>query len=123
MNLETLATKLLILREQKAELAKQAKKLAEDYDTIELAIKNLLDEQGLKTGTVPAVARLTIVESTVANLDDWDQFLTYCKENDAYYLLTKKIASAKVLELANIQGEDIPGTSKFTKRKLSVTKL
>lgn len=121
MNLDDLSEKLITLRNTRQNLTQQITKVNHDIEILEQSIVDILTAQGLKTGNT-AHARLTITEREIANLYDWDALCSYVRDNDAFYLLHKRISSTKVLELANILGQDIPGTTKLTTKSLSVTK-
>jgi uncharacterized protein YjcR len=109
------------LRERKRELKGEMDDLEQRMEELEAAITKDLGTQGmtLARGTRASV---TVTESEVPTTEDWDQVLSYIKQNDAMHLLERRISVAAWRELQE-SGELVPGTTPFTKRKLSVRKV
>jgi cell division septum initiation protein DivIVA len=68
-----------------------------------------------------ALGSATIVETVVPQIDDWDLVSEWIKENDALYLLHRRISSVAWKELRDM-GEAIPGIEPFTKISVSLRK-
>jgi hypothetical protein len=68
-----------------------------------------------------ALGSATIVQTVVPQIDDWDLVAEWIKENDALYLLHRRISSVAWKELRDM-GEDIPGVEPFTKVSVSLRK-
>jgi hypothetical protein len=113
MNIETLIEKLAALRDEKAQLEKQVKELGESYRLYKQELLNQLLEQGLSTAASSSY-RIAITNRPVTRLVDWDAFLDFVKNTNAYYLIKRGIASTKVYELETVTGEPIPGTETLT---------
>ena len=64
---------------------------------------------------------VSVTETIVPQVDDWEKVESYIKDTDSYYLYPKKILSTVYRELLN-EGTEIPGTSPFTQRRLNVRK-
>lgn len=109
------------LRDKKRQLNQDLKDLDEDYRAVEQEIMDKLDQEGaaFAGGTRH---RATISEQVVPNVDDWDSFEEYVRDNDAQYLYEKRVAVKPWRELQE-SGEPVPGTSPFTRRTLSLRKL
>jgi hypothetical protein len=77
-----------------------------------------------EVGTEYARGRLgsaTIVENVVPKIDDWDLVAEWIKDNDALYLLHRRVSSVAWKELQDM-GETIPGIEPFTNITLSLRK-
>jgi hypothetical protein len=109
------------LRDKKRDLQAELKILDEAFRELELSILNEMDAQGT-TLTRGSRATVSISESIVPTVTDWDQFYDYVRENDAMYLFERRVAATAWRELLE-SGDKVPGTEPFTKRSLSLRKL
>lgn len=112
------------LAEAKAALSaanKEAKALKATHDELEGALIKSLKDAGLDRVSAGGFTASHNVE-IVASVNDWESFYAYVKENDAFYLLQKRVASSAYRELLAIEGESPPGTEPHEKDKLSFTK-
>lgn len=109
------------LRERKREMESEIKAINAD---IEECTKWLLAKYQ-EVGTVTARGKLasaTITEQLVPTIDDWGKVQDYVLENDALYLLHRRISSGAWKELIDT-GEVVPGITPFTKKSISLRKL
>jgi len=109
------------LRENKRRLKGEMDDLEQRMAELESSITEDLGTQGL-TLSRGMRATVTVTESEVPTTEDWDQVLSYIKQNDAMHLLERRISVAAWRELQE-SGELVPGTKPFLKRKLSVRKV
>lgn len=121
MKMGALIDKLYDLRAQKAELEKQKRAISDVMEELQIALMSRLDaEETIKAcGTRAGV---TISTNTVPNVDDWEAVYQYILENEAVYLLEKRMGATAWRELYAM-GELIPGTSPFEQRTLLLRKL
>ena len=106
---------------QRKELANQDKVLADQYKILEAQVMRRLDEEET-TMSRGKHASATITETTVAQVKDWDSFYEFVTENDALFLLQRRVANAAYRDLIDA-GETVPGVVPFIKRALSVRAL
>ena len=106
---------------QRKELANQDKVLADQYRILEALVMRRLDEEET-TMSRGKRASATITETTVAQVKDWDSFYEFVTENDALFLLQRRVANAAYRDLIDA-GETVPGVVPFVKRALSVRTL
>ena len=118
--LDDLAAERDALREQKRRLEAEIKTLDAKLSTNEQAIIELADDLGLDRF---AVGKLTfsISEQTVGNVEDWDDLYQFIRDNDAFYLLQRRLANAAYKEMLD-SGGALPGVVPFTKRSLNMRK-
>lgn len=118
--LDDLATERDTLREEKRELETKVKALDALLATNEVSIIEIADEMGLDRF---AVGKLTfsISNQVVGNVEDWDALHAYIKENDAFYLLQRRLSNAPYKEILD-SGESLAGVVPFTKRSLNMRK-
>ena len=118
--LDDLAAERDALREQKRHLEAEIKTLDAKLSTNEQAIIELADDLGLDRF---AVGKLTfsISEQTVGNVEDWDDLYQFIRDNDAFYLLQRRLANAAYKEMLD-SGGALPGVVPFTKRSLNMRK-
>jgi hypothetical protein len=104
------------LRAEIAALNKQVDFLEQHEKAIDQALMAKLDEEGTtkasgRTGTV------SISESVVPTVRDWESFYDYIKANNYFHLLERRPSATGCRELFERAGA-IPGVEPFTKRSL-----
>ncbi|MBM7454517.1 hypothetical protein HNR62_000346 [Oceanisphaera litoralis] len=100
---------------------KAAADAKKEYDTLAYEVLASLQEAGIDKTSVRGLGTVSWKTETVANVEDWESFYHYIRDNDAFYLLQRRPANNAVRELWE-QGADVPGAVPFTQAKLSVTK-
>jgi len=118
-NINTLVKKLWTLREQLRTLAKTEKELREAYNETSIALLSQLDTMGVDSLRT-SVARVSITESQIAKLADWEAFTQYVLDNNAFHLLQKRPAANAIKELHTISGELPPGIDLIQIREISM---
>lgn len=118
--LDDLANERDALRETKRGIEQQLKELDALLATNEQAIIEVADELGLDRF---AVGKLTfsISEQTVGNVEDWEAVYQFVRDNNAFYLLQRRLANAAYKEILD-GGDSLPGVVPFTKRSLNMRK-
>lgn len=109
------------LRQRKKDLEKEIDALEEEMEELEASIMAHMDTEGT-TLTRGGRASVSILESEVPSVEDWDAVHEFVKKHDALYLLERRIALGAWRELKDA-GELMPGTTPVIKRKLSVRKV
>lgn len=121
MKLNDKIDKMFMLREQKRGLEAQIKAV-----NAEIAECNdWLIHQYAEVGTTTArgtLASATLTETIVPNIVDWGLVQEYIMENEALYLVHRRISAGPWKELLDT-GEHIPGIEPFTKKTISLRKL
>jgi hypothetical protein len=120
MNIDTLIDELHSLREQKRKLEQEIKQVNEQYNETKAYLIDLLDAQGVSSVKTP-VARVTMTESQVVKMEDWESFCRYITDNNAFHLLQKRPASTACKEHLTITNELPPGIHLITLRDISLT--
>lgn len=129
MTLGEATDKLWALREEKRKADAEVKRL-------ELAIKGdadknivglegivicLLDAQGTRKAE-GSKASVSVNESVVCNVEDWDALWPWIAKTKNFHLIQKRVSDPGVRELWAL-GKVIPGTQPFKKRTLSLRSL
>ena len=114
-------------REGLREIGKQEKTLKDTYHDLEQTLLEKLDEQGTSASRSDK-ASVSITEQEIAQLEDFDAFIDYIAENQAWHLLQRRLASRATLEeLQQLTDEDpnaeLPGVRCLTQRKLGLRTL
>lgn len=99
-----------------------AKKKKEAYDILAQQMIDQLDADGTTMTGDKDVATASITDTVVAQVVDWDKFYRYISKNKAFYLLQRRVADKAWREevIDQRKGRLIPGTEKFTKRRLNL---
>ena len=96
-------------------LEAEAKKLKEEQQGWELQILAHLEAQGQTMSGVGNTI-VSIEKKKHPQINDWEAFYKYIKDNNAFYLLQRRPSSAAVQELAAI--EDVPGVGFYEETRL-----
>ena len=118
--LDDLANERDALRETKRGIEQQLKELDALLATNEQAIIEVADELGLDRFAVGELT-FSISEQTVGNVEDWDDLYQFIRDNNAFYLLQRRLANAAYKEILD-GGDNLPGVVPFTKRSLNMRK-
>lgn len=109
------------LKERLRELEAEKKELNAQLATLEADLLATLDAQGV-TLCRGRRASASISESVVPNAADWEEIYEYIRNEDALYLMERRLAVRAWRELYE-GGTLIPGTEPFTKRSINTRKL
>ena len=119
--LGALVDEVFKLRAKKAQLEAAAKEVAGQIGDLESEILDRMKAEGLdkttgKGGTV------SVGSSVVADVTDWDAFLSFIYKNKFGHLLQRRVSDPAWRELHEqlaAKKKTIPGTVPFTKTKLN----
>jgi hypothetical protein len=118
--LDDLIDEMVRVRDQKRVREEQIKELNKTLNDLQARFIQSAKAAGTEYAR-SALGSATIVETVVPQIDDWDLVAEWIKENDALYLLHRRISSVAWKELRDM-GEDIPGVEPFTKVSVSLRK-
>lgn len=106
------------LREKKRALDAQVKELEGQLADLESQLMEDMAAQGVDkmSGTK---ATVSITTSTVANVEDWNEFLAYVYKMKYGHLLQRRVSDPAYRELLE-QGKKVPGVSPFSKERLNL---
>jgi hypothetical protein len=120
LNLADLAAIRDDLRTQLKAVQDEEKRLKDLLADNELQIIAQLDEQGVTRSGIGPYS-MSISETLVGNVTDWDDVYGYIREHDAFHLLQRRLANAAYGEILE-SGDSLPGVEPFTKRSLNFRK-
>lgn len=109
--------KVFALRKKKAELESAAKDVEGQIAALDVEILESLEASGLEK-TATKMGSVSINMSTVAQVTDWDEFLSYIYKKKYGHLLQRRVSDPAWRELVE-QGVKVPGTTGFTKKRLA----
>jgi hypothetical protein len=111
---------LYALREKRLKLQKQLEDMRKKEQDAETRILATLNATGLNkaSGNVATVSRKSTI---VPQVEDWDEFYNFLHEHKFYHLLQRRVSIPAYTEALELHG-GVPGTTQFTKQKLSLTK-
>lgn len=118
-----LIDKLAKARLAKAANAAIAKKLDAEYKAIEVQIVETLEAQGI-TGAKGKLGTVSITESVVPDVEDWDKLYALIKKKGWFHLLNRAPNAASFREVFEREGEGFllkHGVKAFNKKTLSLT--
>ncbi len=113
----------LTLRRQKEATAKRHKEelapFKEKMTLMENFILRELDKEGEQSRTTPDATMFKRTKVTVA-VQEWDVFLEWVKDNEAWHFLVKKAAESLVKDFLEEEGHLPPGISMRSEVAVSV---
>ena len=109
--------KVFLLRKKKAELEAAMEDVGGQISDLDAEILEAMHMSGLEK-TATKFGTVSVNTSTVAQVEDWDAFLTYIYKNKYGHLLQRRVSDPAWRELIE-QGKKVPGTSPFTKKRLN----
>lgn len=121
MKLDETIDRMYMLRERKRELEAEIKGINEKLNDYQMQLLQRYKEVGTVTAR-GKLASATKTEQVVPRIDDWSLVEQYVLDNDAVYLLHRRVAAGPWKELMDA-GEEVPGIEPFTKTAISLTKL
>lgn len=113
--------KIWLMRENKKALEAQVKKVEGEIKEVEETIFGLLDAQDTRKGEGKK-ASVSINETVVTTVEDWEALWPYIAKNKYFHLVQKRVSDPGMRELWDM-GKKVPGVQPFTKRTLSIRSL
>ena len=117
-----LIDELFLLREQRRKLAETDKDLRDQYSELEVRLIAALDLQQASMARGRS-ATATLSEEDYASVTDWTAVYDYIRRTESWFLLHKRISNASWKELAELNGEPVPGTQAFRKRSIALRRI
>lgn len=109
------------LREKKREAEKVVKAIEEEITALNEVLFERLDAAETSKGE-GKLASVSISNSIVANVTDWEALWPYIAKNKHFHLVQKRLSDPAVRELWGMN-KTIPGVEPFTKRTLNLRTL
>jgi hypothetical protein len=111
--------RLFDLREKIKKIDDSAEELRKVFVLKEVALLARIEEEGMSKA-VGQKASVSITESVVPQVENWDEFYAFLHRNKAYHLLERRPAAGAYRELIAQRRRPVPGVVPFTKRRLSL---
>ena len=108
-------------REEKREAELKVKTIESEIAAIEEVLMDRMDKEET-TKSQGKKASVSINQTVVANVKDWDAFWPYVAKHKFFHLLQKRVSDPAMRELWDA-GKKVPGVQPFTKRKLNIHSL
>lgn len=113
--------KLWALREEKRGHDSASKKVEDQIKALEVTMFEQLDAQET-TKSQGKKASISIGETVVGNVEDWEALWPYIAKNKFFHLVQKRVSDPGLRELWAL-GKKTPGVVPFTKRTLNLRSL
>lgn len=110
--------KMYTIREKVRKLEQSIKELNEQKDTIAAELIEQMDAEGV-TKSTGKNASVTLTESVVPSVENWEEFYKYIHRKKFYHLLERRPSVSGCRELFEKSGR-IPGVVPFTKRTIQL---
>lgn len=111
-------------REDRLALQRQVDAMEANEKTLKEHLINSIPKSQA-TGVAGKLARVSITQKVVAQVDDWDKFYEYVAKNrnkGGFALLNRAVNQAAVREIWEAN-KKVPGVGPFTTTSLSINKL
>lgn len=109
------------LREDKRALEAKVKDVETKIAESETELMGLMEEQGVQKST-GSKASVSVTESVVPQVEDWDKFYEYIRKNKYFHLLERRPSATGCRELFE-SNKKVPGVVPFVKKRLNVRSL
>lgn len=120
-SLAACADLLYTTKARRLEVQKQVDELEkQEIQLKEYIINNLPKSQA--TGVAGKLARVTLVQKTKPQVQDWDKFYAYVKKNGAFEMLQRRLSDAAIQERWDNK-KQVPGVEPFKVTTVSVNKV
>lgn len=106
------------LRNEKRRLNEQLKQVNEDIFHSEAAVLEALDAAGLEHAKIDGVS-VSVTEQTMPNVTDWDQLYDFIRQNDAMYMLQRRVSTGPYREMLQME-QEVPGVEPYVQRKVNM---
>lgn len=121
MNINETITALFETRKLIASCNAELKDLKKEEAELTEKVMAHLEQSGLDKVSIKGVGTVSLAEEIVPQVVDWDSVYQYIKDNDAFYLLQRRMSSPAWREAVTIGG-DIKGIEPYKMHKLNVRK-
>lgn len=109
------------LDQQAANLAKQEKVIREERKT--LARELIARMQDMGTESVSGAGYGAYLQpKKYPNITDWESFGAFILENNALYLLQRRVNSSALIELVDVEEKEVPGLEFFEQVDVAIRK-
>jgi len=123
MTTGTKVDELEALRERIRAKESDLKELKEMKASMEMELLDIMETQGM-TKLSGSKGTISISETVVPTVDDWDAFYKFLHRSKAYHMMERRVSSTAYREeLETRRGQQIPGVSSYTKRKLNLRSI
>ena len=122
LTIDKLAKVYVKIRDKRRELSAQDDKLRKQLEQVSIAMLEICNEQGASTvrtehGTV------SVRSSTNYWTSDWEAFYAFVRDNDAFYLMQKRLSSTAIQQFLDENEEaNIPGLNVKSEQSVVITK-
>ena len=121
MKLNEIIDNMYVIREAIRDTKQKLKEHEEDLKELKLEFQAKCAEAGTDYAR-GELASASLTEQVVPVIDDWGKVSEYIMENDALYLVHRRISAGPWKELLDM-GDEVPGIEPFTKKDVSLRKL
>jgi hypothetical protein len=109
---------LVRIRDRKRELEAELKELNEQWDSIKPKLMGKMEAEG-SNRVSSANGTVSLTESIVPQVVDWDAFNAHVLATGDLHLLQRRVATAAFRELYEARKE-VPGVQPFVKKDISL---
>ncbi|WP_075881493.1 hypothetical protein [Vreelandella massiliensis] len=106
------------LRDQKRALTGELKGVDAQLYANEEALLEALDAAGLEHAKIDGVS-VSVSEQTMPSVTDWDSLYDFIKQNDAFYMLQRRVSTGPYREMLQME-QDVPGVEPYVQRKVNM---
>lgn len=108
-------------RDELSDAHAEVKRLTQEREVIDIAIMKRADREGT-TRFANKHASVSVTETVVANVEDWDQVYDYIRESGDFSLMQRRTSSAAYRELLKTEAK-VPGITPRTVRNINLRSL
>lgn len=114
------ADKLFETKARRLAMQKEVDAIEDEEKALKEHIINTLPKSD--TGAAGKLARVTVVNKTLAQVTDWPAFYAYIKKTNQFDLMQRRVSDTAVFERWDNKKE-VPGVGKMTVTSVSLNKI
>lgn len=118
MTLGELIAKREQLRDQKRALNAELAEIDAALTENESDLLTALDAAGLEHAKIDGVS-VSISEQTMPSVTDWDALYGFIRDNDAFYMLQRRVSTGPYREMLQME-QEVPGVEPYVQRKVNM---
>lgn len=119
--LTSLGKEYATLRDKKYHFQENLKEVNAEMRKVEEQMLSLMKDNEMPKFKLDDIGTFYKSETVVGHLKDWDKFWKYVQDEQADFLLERRVKSTAFREVLQ-SGEEVPGVEPFTRVTIGLTK-
>lgn len=102
------------IRSERSEIKDRDSELFQEFERLSEQLIAKMEEQGSTRVSCKGLGTAILAKTIVPGVDDWDAVFQFIKDNDAFHLVQRRIATGAFREMLSA-GQEVPGIRQVEK--------